>query len=127
MRTRRLLATLPLLALLAAACGGEEPLGIQDVGSLQANNTTPHAVVGWHYRACGTTEYSSEVSLARLPNSRIEPGGAATVQFPGDKCFDHRFTLETGETAVVPEVTVPKLDILSINISLTEEPDGGAD
>lgn len=126
MQTRRLVGTLPLL-MLVAACGGEEPLGIQDLGSLQANNTTAFAVVGWHYRECGTTEYSEEVGLGRLPGARIEPGGAATVQFPGDECFDHRFTLDNGATAVVPEVTVPKLDIISINISLTETTETGAE
>ena len=124
MRTGRLLAALPLLALLA--CGGEEPLGIEDLGSLQVNNTTPHAVVRWNYRDCGTTNYSKEVSLARLPDGRIEPGNAATVEFPGDRCFDHRFTLENGVHADVLEVTVPILDVLSINVTMPSEPGTGA-
>jgi hypothetical protein len=119
MRTRLLLAVTALLVL--GACR-DNPLEIQDQGSLQATNTTPHAVVSWHFRDCGTTAYDEEISLRRLPEGRIPPGGSVTVQVRGDRCFDHRFTLANGVTIEEPAITVVKLDILFITIAMPADP-----
>ena len=119
MKTRLLFAVAALVML--GACR-DNPLEIQDQGSLQATNTTPHAVVAWHFRDCGTTSYNQEISLRRLPESRIPPGGTATVQVRGDRCFDHRFTLANGATIEELAITVAKLDILFITIAMPADP-----
>jgi len=111
-----------LAAVFALGACAEDPVDLHEQGSLHATNTTPHAVVEWHYRSCGTGSYGNEISLRRLPGSRIEPGGSATVQIEADRCFDHRFTLENGVLTEELAVTVAALETLSINVSMPADP-----
>lgn len=111
---------LPAFALVLLSACGEDPIDIQDQGSLQAINMTRFAVLAWDYRACGGSAYNFDISLRRLEGGRIPPGSAATVQIEGDRCFDHRFTLEDGSFIEELGLTVPKLDTRVINIAQPE-------